>query len=282
MGRVVNPLIVAVVAVVVYALFTNRLAQLQLICLTFSNNVQDASKAGRLQTEFPDLLRRFGRDLVPGSTESKGDMVDNPKAKRAYLSEFFTKIQKVDDDSTSSDGNIIPGTAWRTDRSPFSEALDRITGHANLGSGSGHANSTITRRADGRPVFTVGITNWQLDITFSMAGEKTVLRFPSEMPPLQPSSPNVSRLRFCAITLRTTVNETSGYVGKCLICTILDSALSNWIDAQGYGASGYFGGSLNTPIFADGFQILDDPEAIPSSTGTLFNLVYRVKNNLNS
>jgi hypothetical protein len=146
MGRVVNPLIVAVVAVVVYAIFTNRLAQLQLICLTFSNNVQDASKAGRLQTGFPDLLRRFGRDLVRGSTESKGDMVDNPKAKRAYLSEFFTKIQKVDDDSTSSDGNIIPGTAWRTDRSPFSEALDRITGHANLGSGSGHANSTITRR----------------------------------------------------------------------------------------------------------------------------------------
>jgi hypothetical protein len=160
-----------VVAVVAYALFTNRLTQLQSICFNFSNNVQDASKAGRFQTEFPDLLRRFGQDLARALTESKGktagNLVDDPKAKRADLLEFFAKIQKVDDDSTDSDGNITQVTAWKINRSPFSEGSDGITGHSELGSGPGHANVTITRRADGTPVFTVGIPNGQLDIHYT-------------------------------------------------------------------------------------------------------------------
>jgi hypothetical protein len=171
MGRVVNSLIVAVVAVVAYALFTDRLTQFQSICFNFSNNVQEAREAGRFQTEFPDLLRTFGQDLVRALTQSKGktagNLVDDLKAKRADLSEFFAKIQKVDDDSTDSDGNITPVTAWKINRSPFSEGSDGITGHAELGSGSGHANVTITRRDDGTPVFTVGIPNGQLDIHYT-------------------------------------------------------------------------------------------------------------------
>jgi hypothetical protein len=172
MGRVVNTLIVALVAVVAYAIFTNRLAQLQSACFSFSNNVQEASKAGRFHYEFPELFHRFGQDVVRALTESNvktaRNLLDDPKGKAAHLAEFFAKIRKVGNDSTESDGNITTVDAWKINRDPFSKGSSTfsngIIGHADLGSGLGHANVTITRHDDGTPVFTVGIANGQLDI----------------------------------------------------------------------------------------------------------------------
>jgi hypothetical protein len=172
MGRVVNTLIIAVVALVAYALFTNRLTQLQSVSFNFSNNVQEASKAGRFQTEIPELCRRFGQDLVRALTESNvttaGNLLADPKAKGSYSSQFFAKIQKVSDDSTDSDGNTTTVNGWKINRDPFSKGSstlsDGIIGHADLGSGLGQANVIITCRGDGTPVFAVGIPNGQLDI----------------------------------------------------------------------------------------------------------------------
>jgi hypothetical protein len=172
MGRVVNTLIVAVVAVVAYAFFTDRLTRVQSVCFNFSNSVQEASKAGRIQAEFPELFHRFGQDMVRALTEANvktaGSPLNDAQAKAAHLAQFFAKIRKVGNDSTESDGNIAPVNGWRINRDPFSKGSstfsDGIIGHADLGSGLGHANVTITRRDDGTPVFTVGIPNGQLDI----------------------------------------------------------------------------------------------------------------------
>jgi hypothetical protein len=51
------------------------------------------------------------------------------------------------------------------------------------------------------------------------------------------------------------------------------SALSNWIDAQGYGASGHFGEVLSTSMFAHGLQAVDDPQGISQFMGTVFDLI---------